>query len=175
LASKTVNIVSPKDLQMSLWGGAIQPGFPIWPSGTRKSYASSALSTTKFSPEQAPARPRGSDGSFLPSDEPRLLTRNRVLRHRSDPFPSTPDFATAIGVLPARHRQRPDPPEHRPEQASMQMPLGQQQPVVTGMLDQSPARLHEPLLQAGQRPGIDSLRQHDSRTFSPHSNPHKHR
>jgi hypothetical protein len=38
-----------------------------------------------------------------------LLPRNRLLRHCSDPLPSTPDFATAIGVLPARHRQRIDP------------------------------------------------------------------
>ena len=29
------------------------------------------------------------------------------------------------------------------------------------MLDQLPVSLHEPLLQARQRPGIDSLRQHE--------------
>jgi transposase len=32
------------------------------------------------------------------------------------------------------------------------MPLGQHQPVIPGVLDQSPASLHEPLLQARQRP-----------------------
>jgi len=34
-----------------------------------------------------------------------------------------------------------------------------QQPVLTGVLHQPPARLHQPLLQAGQRPAVDSLRQ----------------
>src|SRR5260370_42064242 len=33
------------------------------------------------------------------------------------------------------------------------MPLGQQQPVVARMLDEPSAGLHQPLLQAGQRPG----------------------
>ena len=39
------------------------------------------------------------------------------------------------------------------------MALGQQQPVVTGVLHQPAARLHQPLLQAGKRPVADSLRQ----------------
>jgi len=38
---------------------------------------------------------------FYSSDEPLFLPRNRFLRHCSDPPPSAPDFATAIGVLPA--------------------------------------------------------------------------
>jgi hypothetical protein len=58
------------------------------------------------------------------SDEPRLLPRNRFLRHYSDPLPSTPDFVSAIGVLPARRRQRPDPPQHLAKQPPVQMPLG---------------------------------------------------
>ena len=80
----------------------------------------------------------GYDGKFLPSDEPRLPPRNRFLRHSPTLPPSAPDFATAIGVLPARHRQRPDPPQHLAKQAPVQMSLGQQQPVVPGVLDQSP-------------------------------------
>ena len=44
----------------------------------------------------------------------------------------------------------------------MQMSLGQQQPVVPGVLDQSPASLPDPLLQARQGPGVNSLRQHQT-------------
>ncbi len=39
------------------------------------------------------------------------------------------------------------------------MPLGQQQPVVARVLDQPSAGFHQPLLQAGQRPGGDPRRQ----------------
>ena len=82
--------------------------------------------------EQAPAKIAGSHGSFCPSDQPRLLPRNRLLRHLSGPPPWASDFAAAIGVLPARDRQRPDPPQHLAKQAPVQMSLGQQQPVVPG-------------------------------------------
>jgi hypothetical protein len=41
-----------------------------------------------------------------------------------------------------------------------QMTLSKQQPVVTGVLQQSAARLHQPLQQAGQGPLVDFLRQH---------------
>src|SRR6266849_8584930 len=34
-----------------------------------------------FAAKQAPAKSRGSDGSFLPPNEPRLLPRQRFLRH----------------------------------------------------------------------------------------------
>jgi hypothetical protein len=37
----------------------------------------------------------------------------------------------------------------------MQMPLGKQQPIITGMLDQPSTSLYEPLLQASQRPDVD--------------------
>ncbi len=65
---------------------------------------------------------------FCPSDERRLLSRNRFLRHCSDPPPPASDFATEIAVLPARHRQIPDPPQHLAKQPPVQMSLGQQQP-----------------------------------------------
>jgi hypothetical protein len=42
----------------------------------------------------------------------------------------------------------------------MQMSLGQQQPVVPGALDQASTRLHQSLLEARQRLGVDPLRQH---------------
>lgn len=112
--------------------------------------------------EQAPAKIAGPHGSFWPSDEPRLLPCTRFLRYLSGPPAWAPHFATAIGVLPVWHRQRPDPPQHLTKQAPVQMPLGQQQPVVPGVLDQSPASLQQPLLQARQRPGVDSLWQHEA-------------
>ena len=42
-----------------------------------------------------------------------------------------------------------------PEQPPGQVALGQQEPVVTGVPDQSPARLDEALLETGERPRID--------------------
>ena len=48
----------------------------------------------------------------------------------------------ALAALPSGHRQRPDPAQHVTEQPPVQMPLGQQQPVVAGMLDQTAAGLH---------------------------------
>jgi hypothetical protein len=55
-----------------------------------------------------------------------------------------------------RHGQRPDPLEHRPERASGQVALGQQQPVVAGVLDRPSAHLDEALLETGQRAAIDA-------------------
>ena len=75
--------------------------------------------------------------------------------------PSAPDFVTAMGVLTRWHRQRRNPPQYAPKQTPVQMSLGQQQPVVPGVLDHSPTRFDQPLLQACQRPGVDSLRQHE--------------
>jgi len=55
-------------------------------------------------------------------------------------------------ALSGRHRQRRGalwaPSHHASKQAPRQMALGQHPPVVTGMLHQPPARLHEPLLEA---------------------------
>jgi hypothetical protein len=39
--------------------------------------------------------------------------------------------------------------------------LGQQEPVVPGVLDQPPTRLDEALLEAGQRPALDAPWQHE--------------
>ena len=48
----------------------------------------------------------------------------------------------ALAALPSGHRQRPDPAQHVTEQPPVQMSLGQQQPVVAGMFDQTAAGLH---------------------------------
>jgi len=62
--------------------------------------------------------------------------------------------------LPRRHRQGGDPSYHRPEEPPGRMALGQQQPVMPGVLDQSAARLHHSLWQARQRPLADPVWQH---------------
>jgi hypothetical protein len=61
-----------------------------------------------------------------------------------------------------RDRQTPDALEHRAEQASRQVSFCQQQPKVTSMLHESPAGLDEALLQAGERPRVDALGQHQT-------------
>jgi len=67
----------------------IKPEFPIWISG---------LSIVRFS----------------------CLGHNEFAsRDCPDSPPSIPDFATAIGVLPTRHRRRPDPLQHLAKQASV--------------------------------------------------------
>jgi len=113
---------------------------------SRASYAPPTLDTTNLSPEQGPPRSRGSVGSFFVRLRgARLLSRNRFLRHRSDLPPSASDFATEIAGLPARHWQSPDPPRHLAKQPPMQMSLGQQQPVLRGVIYQPSSRLQQPL------------------------------
>jgi hypothetical protein len=80
------------------------------------------------------------------------------------PLPQLP-FVVQIGFawlprLSGWQRQSQNLPQYASKQAPRQVALSQQQPVVAGMLYQSPAGLHQPLLQAGQRPRFDSLRQH---------------
>ena len=139
-----------------------EPGFPFWPPGHQRSYIQPPPLEPFlwfFHPERL-QRPRKG---------PTLLLRVRKSlevphfkqfpRHPSVPFPPSP------GLVPLRrrtlsgwHRQTLNPPHHASKQAPRQMALGQHQPVVTGMLHQPPARLHEPLLQARQRPVVDPLR-----------------
>src|ERR1022692_4864330 len=47
-----------------------------------------------------------------------------------------------------------------PPQPPREVTLRQQQPVISGVLDQASACFHQPLLQARERPVLDSLRQH---------------
>ena len=69
------------------------------------------------------------------------------------------DFLSERDGLTTRHRQRPDPAQHVAEQPAVQMPLGQQQPVIPRVLDQPTAGLHQSVLQARQRPALDPVRQ----------------
>ena len=132
-----------------------QLGFSIWTSCSSAAYASPAIDTTRFVIKACPAKVASSDGWFCASDEPRLPPRHRFLRHLTVPSQWSQDFAAAIGVLPVLHRQRPDPPQHLAKQAPVQMSLGQPQTVVPRVLDQSSTSLHQPLLQAGERPTLD--------------------
>jgi hypothetical protein len=62
-------------------------------------------------------------------------------------------------ALSGRHRQQSDPAQHRPEPPPVQMSLGEIKPVVPRMFYQPSAGLHQPLLQTGERPLLDSAGQ----------------
>jgi hypothetical protein len=61
----------------------------------------------------------------------------------------------AISGSVCRKRQQRDPAQHRREPPSREVSFRQHQPVVPRMLNQSPAGLHQSLVQAGQRPVFD--------------------
>ena len=133
------------------------PEFAIWTSSSHI-VCFSCPGHNEFAARAGPSEISGVQTvRFCPSDEPRLLPRNRFLRHYSDPPPSAPDFAAAIGVLPARHRQRPDPPQHLAKQPPRQMTLRQEQPIIAGMFHQPTARLHQPLLLSRKTGSWESL------------------
>ena len=146
---------------------ACSPGHSIWDlqfGPPARAHRTLLLPSTQrnLPLDQAPAKVARSDGQYCASDEPGLPPRHRFLGHLTVPSQCSPDFAAAIGVLSVRHRQRPDPPQHLAKQVPVQTSLGQHQPVVPGVLDQPPASLHQPLLQACQRPCADSLRLHEA-------------
>lgn len=62
-------------------------------------------------------------------------------------------------LLPCGPRQHPKPPHDRPEQLPCQVPLRQQQSVVSRVFHEPATRLHQPLLQTRQRPRINPFRQ----------------
>src|ERR1035437_7145241 len=84
--------------------------------------------------------------------------------HSSNTFPSPVSlsneicFGLRLAYLLVRERRNPS--QHTPKQPPREVTLRQQQPVISGVLDQSSTRFHQPLLQARQRPVLDSLRQH---------------
>ena len=107
-------------------------------------------------PEARPPSP----GERRPPDS---LIFRQVDPHLAAPAPiSRIVFAARRLRLPIRHRQGSNPQPHRSEQPPRQMTLRQQQPVVARGLNQTTAGLHQPLLQARQRPLLDPLGQHQS-------------
>ena len=79
--------------------------------------------------------------------------------------PLRPSFLNAQISCPKKttlttgHRQCPEATEHVAEQPAVQMPLGQEQPVIPRVLDQTPAGLHPSVFEARQRAAFDSARQ----------------
>ena len=81
--------------------------------------------------------------------------RDPIPEHVSDPSPVLRLPSASLVLFDARPsacrgRERPDPLEHRPDQASGQVTLRQEQPVVARVFYQPPARLDEALLETGQ-------------------------
>jgi hypothetical protein len=74
------------------------------------------------------------------------------------PTPWSPDFRCAHRLPLTRRRRRGGNPSHQHcEQPPREMALGQHQPVVPRVLDQTTASLHQALLQAGQLPVLGKL------------------
>src|ERR1039458_4586010 len=108
--------------------------------------------------------------------EPRARNRVQTMRMRApncwsrpshlvlSDTPPSPLGSGSISRLPQprlsrRKRQPRDSPEHTAKQPPRHMALRQQEPVVAGMFHQPSSGLHQPLLQAGQRPVLDPLGQ----------------
>src|ERR1035441_4547297 len=119
---------------------------------------------------------RDSNAQIFSLAEPRARNRVQTMRMRApncwsrpshlvlSDTPPSPLGSGSISRLPRprlsrRKRQPRDSPEHTAKQPPRQMALRQQEPVVAGMFHQPSSGLHQPLLQAGQRPVLDSLGQ----------------
>jgi len=113
-----------------------------------------------FLPSRAtPAAQKGANsGSSGQAKTGNWLICSRCLRHLSISPPSI-DLFTCPPPLSGRQGQSGNPPHHRSEQPPHQMTLCQKQPIVPGVHHQPATRLHQPLLQAGQRYLLDLHRQ----------------
>ena len=74
---------------------------------------------------------------------------------------SPPVLRSARRTAACRYRQGADPLQHRPEQAPSQVTPRQEQSVVARVFHEPCARLDEALLETGQRPRVDPLREHE--------------
>ena len=81
-----------------------------------------------------------------------------VLGHFSD---TSPVLRSVRRTSACRHWQGAGPLQHRTEQAPRQVTLRQEQPVVARVFHEPRARLDEELLETGQRPRVDPLREHE--------------
>ena len=81
-----------------------------------------------------------------------------VLGHFSD---TSPVLRSVRRTSAFRHWQGAGPLQHRTEQAPRQVTLRQEQPVVARVFHEPRARLDEELLETGQRPRVDPLREHE--------------
>jgi len=150
------------------------PGISILDSGTDSAYPRTPrvnrLST--ISAPGSPAVPAWVHSAAYRGLERRKLPLPEASGHTPLPLsrcsPSLPPFKLRLSGW---HRQRRGalwaPPHHRPEKPPRQVTLRQQQPVVACVLEQPAARLHQSLLQAGQRPVADPQRQHRAQRAPP--------
>jgi hypothetical protein len=72
---------------------------------------------------------------------------------------SAPKSVSVYG-WPIRSWECRDPSQHAPNRPPREVTLCRQQPVISCVPAQPSARFHQPLLQARERPVVDSLRQH---------------
>jgi hypothetical protein len=72
-----------------------------------------------------------------------------------------PKSVSVYGSSSCSYWQRRDPSQHAPKRPPREVTLRQQQPIITGVLDQTSAYFHQPMLQARQGPSANSLRQHE--------------
>ena len=137
-----------------------KPGFPFWPPATTEVYTNEPL-TEVFS---CPGHPVAAKTAILPlprTPKPGIACFPAGFRDTSTPHLVADAVSLAtVRRLPRGHWQSLDPPHHCPEEPPRQVTLRQEQPIVPGVLDQTATRFHQPLLQAGERPVVDSLRQH---------------
>ena len=127
-------------------GTGIYPGFPFWAS-VRLCHSPAPRVVQRFDLRSrsilrlAALRPWvwSGTGHFAPlaPTQPTLLRACLA---------ATPMVAVArLAALPSRHRQHRQSVQHLVEQPPVKVALGQQQPVVAGMLDQPTAGLHQPM------------------------------
>ena len=125
------------------------------------SYASPAIDTTKFITRAGPSQDRGIRRFVLSVGRAPLAAGSSISQTPLRPSSAGPRFCSRHRSATRSAPAAPRSVKHLVKQAPAQMSLGQQQPVVPSVLDQSPASLHEPRLQARQRPSVDSPRQHE--------------
>jgi len=140
------------------------PGFPFCLPGHEPVYSQSpplgrffVLSTLSKS---GGAR-RGQPCLFRVRENQKLTHFQAISPTSLRPLAPSPGLvALRRRALSGWHRQSLNPPHHASKQVPRQMALRQQQPVIASVLDQPPAGLHQPLLQAAQRPLLDPAGQH---------------
>ena len=107
-----------------------QPTFPIWPPLIGRILHLLVALGSKFFAAWVAHRDDCSSTRIVAGALDMFADTSPVLR---------PLFAQTVSgnsrPLAGRHRQRPDPPEHRREQPPRQVTFRQQKPVIAGVLD----------------------------------------
>src|SRR6266852_5774184 len=147
----------------SFWRSS--PGFPIWTDRRPRDGVHRAahpvgqlVNTSQHVTNSHPGEPGGLCGPVPPS----LATPTVSFKDTAAASPSRCSFRP----LPVRcsrsgrgPRESLDAPENLPKESRRQVALRQLQDEVSGMADEPPAGLEQPLLQARQRPALDGERQ----------------